>query len=95
MAKIQLLGSTPVLRAIIYAAVGIVGVAALITGAIDADSLQTWLERVPAIAATIGSVLALANMAPHQQSLPQATPTPVEQPRVDDYAAMIQAQFRG
>ncbi|APT85310.1 hypothetical protein [Corynebacterium aquilae] len=60
--KVELLSSTPVLRAAIYVVVGLVGIGALIAGAIDADGLTSWLNRVPAIAASVASVLALANL---------------------------------
>lgn len=64
MSKLSILGQTPVLRALIYAIVGIVGVIGIVTGAIDVDGLNSWVDRVPSIAATAASVLALANIHP-------------------------------
>lgn len=64
MNKLSILSQTPVLRALIYAIVGIVGVAGIVTGAIDVDGLNSWVDRVPSIAATAASVLALANIHP-------------------------------
>lgn len=64
MNKLSILSQTPVLRALIYAIVGIVGVVGIITGAIDVDGLNSWVDRVPSIAATAASVLALANIHP-------------------------------
>lgn len=64
MNKLSILSQTPVLRALIYAIVGIVGMIGIVTGAIDVDGLNSWLDRVPSIAATAASVLALANIHP-------------------------------
>lgn len=64
MSKLSILSQTPVLRALIYAIVGIVGVVGIVTGAIDVDGLNSWVDRVPSIAATAASVLALANIHP-------------------------------
>lgn len=64
MSKLSILSQTPVLRALIYAIVGIVGVIGIVTGAIDVDGLNSWVDRVPSIAATAASVLALANIHP-------------------------------
>nr|DAY05019.1 MAG TPA: hypothetical protein [Caudoviricetes sp.] len=64
MNKLSILSQTPVLRALIYAIVGIVGVVGIVTGAIDVDGLNSWVDRVPSIAATAASVLALANIHP-------------------------------
>ena len=64
MNKLSILSQTPVLRAFIYAIVGIVGVIGIVTGAIDVDGLNSWVDRVPSIAATAASVLALANIHP-------------------------------
>ena len=64
MNKLSILSQTPVLRALIYAIVGIVGIVGIITGAIDIDGLNSWVDRVPSIAATAASVLALANIHP-------------------------------
>lgn len=64
MNKLSILSRTPVLRALIYAIVGIVGVIGIVTGAIDIDGLNSWVDRVPSIAATAASVLALANIHP-------------------------------
>lgn len=64
MNKLSILSQTPVLRALIYAIVGIVGVIGIVTGAIDIDGLNSWVDRVPSIAATAASVLALANIHP-------------------------------
>nr|DAV85930.1 MAG TPA: hypothetical protein [Caudoviricetes sp.] len=64
MNKLSILSQTPVLRALIYAIVGIVGVIGIVTGAIDVDGLNSWVDRVPSIAATAASVLALANIRP-------------------------------
>lgn len=64
MNKLSILSQTPVLRAMIYAIVGIVGVVGIVTGAIDVDGLNSWVDRVPSIAATAASVLALANIHP-------------------------------
>jgi hypothetical protein len=64
MSKLSILSQTPVLRALIYGIVGIVGVVGIVTGAIDVDGLNSWVDRVPSIAATAASVLALANIHP-------------------------------
>ena len=64
MNKLSILSQTPVLRALIYGIVGIVGVIGIVTGAIDVDGLNSWVDRVPSIAATAASVLALANIHP-------------------------------
>lgn len=64
MNKLSILSQTPVLRALIYAIVGVVGVVGIVTGAIDVDGLNSWVDRVPSIAATAASVLALANIHP-------------------------------
>lgn len=64
MNKLSILSQTPVLRALIYGIVGIVGVVGIVTGAIDVDGLNSWVDRVPSIAATAASVLALANIHP-------------------------------
>lgn len=64
MSKLSILSQTPVLRALIYAIVGIVGAIGIVTGAIDVDGLNSWVDRVPSIAATVASVLALANIHP-------------------------------
>lgn len=62
--KIALLSTTPVLRAVIYALVGIAGVVGIITGMADPGTVGTWVDHVPSIAATVASVLALANIHP-------------------------------
>lgn len=64
MNKLSILSQTPVLRALIYGIVGIVGVIGIVTGVIDVDGLNSWVDRVPSIAATAASVLALANIHP-------------------------------
>ncbi|PRQ10642.1 hypothetical protein C1Y63_10645 [Corynebacterium sp. 13CS0277] len=98
--RIQLLTSTPVLRAVLYGIMGLTGAGAVVAGVIDPTTLNSWVDRAPAIAATLGSILALANIHPQPTPAgtmpPQATPTPApaQQDPTAEYAARLLADHR-
>lgn len=94
MNKLSILSQTPVLRALIYAIVGIVGVIGIVTGAIDVDGLNSWVDRVPSIAATAASVLALANIHPTPKAAVAAVGDATGKHSVTDPTAAYVARLR-
>lgn len=94
MNKLSILSQTPVLRALIYAIVGIVGVIGIVTGAIDVDGLNSWVDRVPSIAATAASVLALANIHPTPKAAVAAVDDENGKHSVTDPTAAYVARLR-
>lgn len=94
MNKLSLLSQTPVLRALIYAIVGIVGASGIVTGAIDVDGLNSWVDRVPSIAATAASVLALANIHPTPKAAVAAVGDATGKHSVTDPTAAYVARLR-
>lgn len=94
MNKLSILSRTPVLRALIYGIVGIVGVIGIVTGAIDVDGLNSWVDRVPSIAATAASVLALANIHPTPAANAAAVGDATGKHSVTDPTAAYAARLR-
>lgn len=94
MSKLSILSQTPVLRALIYAIVGIVGIVGIVTGAIDVDGLNSWVDRVPSIAATAASVLALANIHPTPKAAVAAVGEANGKHAVTDPTAAYEARLR-
>lgn len=71
----KLLADARALRLVVYAVTAVLGAAAVIAGISTPVEVETWLDKAPAVAGTIASILAMANLTPREPKPELPDPT--------------------
>lgn len=83
----KLLADARALRLVVYAVTAVLGAAAVIAGISTPVEVETWLDKAPAVAGTIASILAMVNLTPKETT----PPAPVVDPMAE-YARKLRGQ---